>query len=142
MTLYFASVLPGLESVLSKEIQVKISDAEIVQYKRGKVFFTSDQSLSRLKTLRSADHHLFQWLDQFQIGPHKKHLSDLTERMSNLDLSAFDHAQSFRVNASEKENTHTAVLNLRKQRWQDSKKVSEMENRNSSKLSNGILTRY
>lgn len=99
MTLYFASVLPGLEYVLSDEIKHKVNDAEIIKNKRGKVFFSSAESFTCLRSLRSAN-NLFQLIDQFQIGPHKKHLSQLKERMTHLDLSFLDKKKSFRVNAS------------------------------------------
>ncbi|MBA4495168.1 THUMP domain-containing protein [Paenactinomyces guangxiensis] len=101
MTLYFASVLPGLEYVLSNEIRHKMCDAEITQIKRGKVFFTTSKSFACLSSLRSAD-NLFRFIDQFQIGPHKQHLSQLRERMSQLDLYFLDKKKSFRVNASRK----------------------------------------
>ncbi|MBT2217485.1 EmtA family 23S rRNA (guanine(2470)) methyltransferase [Virgibacillus dakarensis] len=101
MTLYFASVLPGLEYVLSNEINNKVSDSEIIQINRGKVFFTTAESFTCLSSLRSAD-NLFQVIDQFQIGPHKKHLSKISERISQLDLDFIDHKDLFWVNASRK----------------------------------------
>ncbi|GAB2575472.1 methyltransferase domain-containing protein [Gracilibacillus alcaliphilus] len=101
MTLYFASVLPGLESVLANEISTKINDSEIIQINRGKVFFTTAASFTCLCSLRSAD-NLFQIIDQFQIGPHKKHLSQVSERISQLDLAFVNHQNLFWVNASRK----------------------------------------
>ncbi len=101
MTLYFASVLPGLEYVLSNEMNNKVSDSEIIQINRGKVFFTTAESFTYLSSLRSAD-NLFQVIDQFQIGPHKKHLSQVSERIAQLDLDFIDHKYLFWVNASRK----------------------------------------
>lgn len=101
MTLYFASVLPGLEYVLSEEMLSKIRDVQIVQIQRGKVFFTSDEPFASLGLLRSAD-NLFQPLDRFRIGPHKRHLSYLKKRLSSLDLDVLPKTKSFRVNASRK----------------------------------------
>ncbi|WP_052737927.1 EmtA family 23S rRNA (guanine(2470)) methyltransferase [Bacillus sp. SA1-12] len=101
MALYFASVLPGLESVLSNEIYNKVSDAEIIQINRGKVFFATDKSFTCISSLRSAD-NLFQLIDQFQIGPHKKHLTQLSERISKLDLEFIERKDLFWVNASRK----------------------------------------
>lgn len=85
MPLYFASVLPGLEDVLSDEITHKLSDSEVIQINRGKVFFTAAESFTSFSSLRSAV-NLFQVIDQFQMGPHKKHLSQVRERISQLDL--------------------------------------------------------
>ncbi|WP_175615952.1 EmtA family 23S rRNA (guanine(2470)) methyltransferase [Piscibacillus halophilus] len=101
MTLYFASVLPGLEYVLSDEINNKVTDSEIIEINRGKVFFTTAKTFTCLSSLRSAD-NLFQVIDQFQIGPHKKHLSHVSERISQLDLDFIDHNDLFWVNASRK----------------------------------------
>ncbi|WP_067836550.1 EmtA family 23S rRNA (guanine(2470)) methyltransferase [Amphibacillus sediminis] len=101
MTLYFASILSGLEYVLSNEINNKVSDSEIIQINRGKVFFTTAESFTCLSSLRSAD-NLFQVIDQFQIGPHKKHLSQVIERISQLDLDFIDHKDLYWVNASRK----------------------------------------
>jgi len=101
VTLYFASVLPGLEDVLSDEINHKLIDSEVIQINRGKVFFTAAESFTCFNSLRSAD-NLFQVLDQFQIGPHKKHLSQVRERISQLDLGFMGRKDAFWVNASRK----------------------------------------
>lgn len=101
MTLYFASILPGLEYVLLDEMNQKVSEVEIIQIKRGKVFFTTSSIDTCLHALRSAD-NLFQVLDQFQLGPHKKHLSQLSGRIASLDLKDMDHHSLFWINASRK----------------------------------------
>ncbi|MBO0996060.1 EmtA family 23S rRNA (guanine(2470)) methyltransferase [Bacillus sp. SD088] len=101
MALYFASVLPGLEYVLSDEITNKVHDSEIIQIDRGKVFFATFESFICLSSLRSAD-NIFQVIDQFQIGPHKKHLSQVSERISHLNLDFMEHKALFWVNASRK----------------------------------------
>lgn len=101
MTLYFASVLPGLEYVLSNEINTKLNDSEIIQINRGKVFFTTTEPFTCLSSLKLAD-NLFQVIDQFQIGPHKKHLSQISERISKLDLDFIDDKDLYWVNASRK----------------------------------------
>jgi 23S rRNA G2445 N2-methylase RlmL len=103
MIRYFATVLPGLETVLSDEIKMKITDAHILESARGKVFFASACSLDRLMALRTAD-NLYRVIDRFEVGPHRIHLPALTERIARLDLSfamnGLAGERCFRVNAS------------------------------------------
>ncbi len=105
MTVYFATVLPGLEAVLVDEIKGKLSATDIEQTKRGKVFFASTNSVKGLKELRTAD-NLFQFVAQFEIGPHKRDLTQLQEYMTHIDIDFINKRGSFRVNASRKGN-HT-----------------------------------
>lgn len=86
MTLYMATVLPGLEYILEHEIAAKIGDAAITQTTRGKVFFTSRQSVRQLQTLRTAD-NLYRFLHRFRVGPHKIHLQQIAKDLSALDWS-------------------------------------------------------
>lgn len=116
MTLYFASVLPGLEYVLSNEINNKVSDSEIIQINRGKVFFATAETFTCLSSLRSAD-NLFQLIDQFKTGPHKKHLSQVSERISQLDLDFIDHKHLFLVYASRKGKQSYSRFEIEKKQW-------------------------
>src|SRR5690625_3455677 len=85
--MYLATVLPGLEFVAMNEIAYKMKDAQIRSMYRGKVLFSTDKPLKGLYTLRSID-NLYVFIDQFTMGPHRKHLRDLEETVSQLDLDA------------------------------------------------------
>ncbi|MEF3304944.1 methyltransferase domain-containing protein [Paenibacillus sp. GYB003] len=85
MTLYFATVLPGLEAVLEDEIRAKIGDARIATIERGKVYFTSSREEETLRTLRTAD-NLFRFVHRFRVGPHKTDLHHIEREIAALDL--------------------------------------------------------
>ncbi|WP_274653142.1 methyltransferase domain-containing protein [Paenibacillus humicola] len=104
MTLYFATVLPGLEHVLCEEIRVKIPGAAIQDSERGKVSFSSGLPPRALTVLRSAD-NLYRTISRFRVGPHKIHLADLEREIYRSDKleAAFSNrtgAVLFKVNAS------------------------------------------
>lgn len=104
MTHYFATVLPGLESILLNEIRVKIADADVQAPERGKVFFRSGLSVEVLKCLRTAD-NLYRLIHRFEVGPHKLHLAGIESEISRLSLScvlppARSGTVQFKVNAS------------------------------------------
>lgn len=107
----FASILPGLEYVLSNKITDKVSDAEILQIHRGKVFFSTAGSFPCLSFLRLSE-NLFRVMDQFQMGQDIKHLSQLREQISCLDLDDIHRQDLFWINASRKGNKHSLSLHL------------------------------
>ncbi|WP_274362792.1 methyltransferase domain-containing protein [Paenibacillus thermotolerans] len=83
---YMSTMLPGLESIVTDEIKHKIKDARVVETLRGKVFFSSEQPLGTLMSLRSVD-NLYAFVRKFSIGPHKIHLQQLEKEMEAVDLS-------------------------------------------------------
>lgn len=86
MALYFATVLPGLETILESEIRVKITEAKGLRIERGKVFFHSSLPVEAFTGLRTAD-NLYKLIHRFGVGPHKKHLADIQYEIARLDLS-------------------------------------------------------
>ncbi|MBD2871882.1 methyltransferase domain-containing protein [Paenibacillus arenilitoris] len=103
MTLYFATVLPGLEHVLENEVRAKLADASLQRSERGKVFFRTSLPLKALMELRTAD-NLYQQIRRFRVGPHKIHLAEIERVLYELDLS-LELVQTsgfirFKVNAS------------------------------------------
>jgi len=46
-TVYMATMLAGVEPIVVDEIRTKIGDAQIVEIRRGKVFFRSKHSVVR-----------------------------------------------------------------------------------------------
>ncbi len=104
MALYFATVLPGLETILESEIRVKITEAKDLRIERGKVFFHSSLPVESFTVLRTAD-NLYMLIHRFRVGPHKKHLADIQYEISRLDLSfavkkRYGGMVRFKVNAS------------------------------------------
>ncbi|MDT2797865.1 class I SAM-dependent methyltransferase [Enterococcus cecorum] len=102
---YFATVLPGLESLLKEEINVKLVRTKIVGTTRGKVFIKTTLNLEQLKTLKLAD-NIYQVISQFKIGFHRKDLQNLYKQIYQLDLKPFLKKGSFYVNVSRK-GSHT-----------------------------------
>ncbi|WP_158289711.1 methyltransferase domain-containing protein [Paenibacillus flagellatus] len=85
-TLYFATVLPGLEYVLEQEIRMKIADAKVGSVERGKVHFASRSPVEALTKLRTAD-NLYRLVHRFRVGPHKADLSRIEREIAGLDLA-------------------------------------------------------
>ena len=85
-TVYMSTMLAGLENIIVDEIRSKILDAQIVEIRRGKVFFRSKQPLQNVMSLRSID-NLFIFVSKFSVGPHKVHLKELQQRMKGIDIS-------------------------------------------------------
>lgn len=83
---YMCTMLAGLESIAADEIKHKIKDARIFETLRGKLFFSSEQPLETLMSLRSVD-NLYVFIRKFSIGPHKIHLHDLEKEMEAVDLT-------------------------------------------------------
>jgi len=105
-TVYMATMLAGVEPIVVDEIRSKIGDAQIVEIRRGKVFFSSKHSVSQVKSLRTVD-NLYIYIGRFPVGPHKIHLKDLEENMRRMDISKaidldkYRHRNvTFAVNAS------------------------------------------
>lgn len=105
-TVYMSTMLAGLENIIVDEIRSKISDVQIVEKQRGKVFFRSRQPLQNIMSLRSID-NLFIFISKFSVGPHKIHLKELEEKMRVIDVSkAVDLSKvsnrnvSFTINSS------------------------------------------
>lgn len=86
MTLYFATVLPGIEYVLADEIRVKVADAKLAGVERGKVYFRTKMPLGDLLALRTAD-NLYRFVHRFEVGPHKLHLPHIEQTIAGIDLS-------------------------------------------------------
>jgi 23S rRNA G2445 N2-methylase RlmL len=85
-TVYMSTMLAGLENIIVDEIRSKIRDAQIVEIRRGKVFFRSKQPLQNVMSLRSID-NLFIFVSKFSVGPHKVHLKELQQKMKGIDIS-------------------------------------------------------
>lgn len=99
MSLYFATVLPGLETLLAEELTAKVDGTSISEMARAKVFFTSEASLDRMKQLRMAD-NLYRVISRFTVGRTREDLNRLEEQVSRLELRPFLRPGTFQVNAS------------------------------------------
>lgn len=103
MSIYMATVLTGLEPVLADEIRQRIPDAHLISCARGKVLFKSQQPLTTLMTLRTAD-NIYRRIGEFTAGLHKSHLAELEKQVARFDLSselpAGKPTGSYIVNAS------------------------------------------
>ncbi|MCC3375394.1 methyltransferase domain-containing protein [Cohnella sp. REN36] len=84
MTRYFATVLPGLEDVLTAEIRTRLPEAALLGAERGKVIFAADLPFDSFPLLRTAD-NLYRLLLRFAVGPHKSDLVRLERDVSELE---------------------------------------------------------
>ncbi len=102
-TRYMATVLPGLEDIAVDEIQQKFPKDRLLSTSRGKVFFESYLPTDHHFQLKTVD-HLYLFIGQFSVGPHKRHLSQIEERVATFDLSFAKTKEGFEegyfVNAS------------------------------------------
>lgn len=96
---YLATVLPGLEDVLSAEIVAKLPACRSEGWSRGKVLF-SCEAVPDFAMLRTAD-NIYQPIGRFPVGPHKADLPALAGAVRTLPFpSALGEARTFFVNGS------------------------------------------
>ncbi|EGK08775.1 methyltransferase domain protein [Desmospora sp. 8437] len=102
---YMATVLPGLEKVLTDEMKNKFPEVRLLSASRGKIFFESHLPEDSHFQLRTAD-NIYRLIGSFSIGPHKRHLPHLEKQISSFDLSFAESIhqpqKSYIVNASRK----------------------------------------
>ena len=86
---YMAACVPGAEEILKDEINTLIPGNNSVYSERGKVFFCCDLELHDLLRLRCAD-NIYRVLNRFNIGPHKKDLTQFYKNIARTDLTGLD----------------------------------------------------
>jgi tRNA (guanine6-N2)-methyltransferase len=78
VTLFLATVLPGLEPIAADEAAAKLPEMRIAETRRGRLLLDHDGAPEVLLALRTID-NLFLFLGTLPAGPHRAHLAALAD---------------------------------------------------------------